>query len=381
MNRDWFARTQPETDGKLEVVRQYPPQLFIDAHEFGLKDYFFPPNADPEYHETPDLAHAWINEVYSPAIVAQFQKEGVKFFHGAPYDFFATVFGDTVPAVGFHAAGMTFEKEGGDPIDIREHEHFTAIWASLAAGAVDRDGTLRAWHASFVDAAADGAAGTLEPNAVFEKGSQLQQPVPSDRVRGYVVANGTNRSRELAILVRRLQRMDVKVYQLTAPLTLSSFHPYGDDAVSRTFPVGSYWIPLAQGQKNWIQSMLNEDTWIPTEVTYDVSAWSNPLLMNLDGGWTGQAVTPAATLVPPVTSVPEPPLPQRVPSIGVFEIPNSTRGFEASGQLRYLFEQEWDLPFVDVATSDIAAGLPGIDVLVIPDGYANYGLQALGAKG
>ena len=33
MNRDWFARTQPETDGKLELLRQYPPVLYIDAHE------------------------------------------------------------------------------------------------------------------------------------------------------------------------------------------------------------------------------------------------------------------------------------------------------------------------------------------------------------
>ena len=176
----------------------------------------------------------------------------MKFFHGAPYDFFATVFGDTVPAVGFHAAGMTFEKEGGDPIDVREHEHYTAMSGRHSRRAPWTARALRAWHASFVDAATDGAAGTLEPNAVFEKGSQLLQPVPSDRVRGYVIVNSTNRSRELAMLVRRLQRMDVKVYQLTSSLTLSSFHPYGDDPVARTFPVGSYWIPLAQGQKNWI---------------------------------------------------------------------------------------------------------------------------------
>ena len=135
MNRDWFARTQPETDGKLDVVREYPPTLFIDAHEFGLADYFFPPNADPEYHEIPDQAHDWINGLYSPAIVSQFDNEGIKFFHGAPYDFFAIVFGDTVPATAYGAAGMTFEKESGDPISEREHEHFTSIWASLAAGA------------------------------------------------------------------------------------------------------------------------------------------------------------------------------------------------------------------------------------------------------
>jgi hypothetical protein len=63
MNRDWFARTQPETDGKLEVLRQYPPMLYIDAHEFGLQNYFFPPNADPEHHEISDTAHHWINDL------------------------------------------------------------------------------------------------------------------------------------------------------------------------------------------------------------------------------------------------------------------------------------------------------------------------------
>ena len=53
MNRDWFARTQPETDGKVEMLRRYPPVLFIDAHEMGnTAGYFFPPNADPIYHET-----------------------------------------------------------------------------------------------------------------------------------------------------------------------------------------------------------------------------------------------------------------------------------------------------------------------------------------
>src|SRR5699024_8720741 len=39
MNRDWFARTQPETDGKLEKLRELPPQVFIDAHEMGTRTY------------------------------------------------------------------------------------------------------------------------------------------------------------------------------------------------------------------------------------------------------------------------------------------------------------------------------------------------------
>jgi hypothetical protein len=54
-------QTQPETIGKLAVIKQYPPVLFIDDHEMGADDYFFPPNADPYYHDLPATAVKWIN--------------------------------------------------------------------------------------------------------------------------------------------------------------------------------------------------------------------------------------------------------------------------------------------------------------------------------
>jgi hypothetical protein len=355
--------------------------LFIDAHEFGLLDYFFPPNADPEYHETPDTAHDWINGLYSPAIVDQFQAEGIKYFHGAPYDFFAPIFGDTVPTVGYHAAGMTFEKESGDPISEREHEQFTSIWASIAAGAGEGPSLVADWRASYVEARDEGTEGELEANAVFEAKHKLFQPVPDDAVYGYLLLDDPEKGYELDLLVRRLQRMDVDVYRLTDDLAVDDFHPYGDDATSTTLPAGTYWIPLAQGQKHWIQAMLNEETWIPFDVTYDVTAWSSPLLMDLDGGWTGEAVEPDVALVPDIDAVPAWDGEGDAPSVGIFEIPISTRGFEAAAQTKYLFNEVWGLPFTDVTADDIIAGLDGVDVLVMPDGFANYGVQALGAKG
>ena len=381
MNRDWFARTQPETDGKLEVIRQYPPMLYIDAHEFGLPNYFFPPNADPEYHETPDTAHGWINELYSPAIAGEFDRQGIKYFHGAPYDFFATIFGDTVPTMGFHAAGMTFEKANGDPIAAREHEQFTSIWASLAAGAAARADVVAGWRASHEEAYQQGLAGQLEPNAVFEPRHDLYQPIPNVTVRHYFLRDDPDRDVELQALVRRLQRMDVSVNRLTAPLALTDFHPYGDPAAATNLPIGTYWIPMAQAQKHWVQAMLHEDSWIPFEVTYDVTAWSNPLLMNLRGGWSGEAVTPLASVVAPIGEPSPPVLPADAPSVGLFEIINSTRGVEVAGQARYLFDQVWEMEYADVTATDVVAGLPGIDVLLIPDGNANHAIQALGAKG
>jgi hypothetical protein len=77
LNRDWFARTQPETDGKLQLLREYPPVMFIDAHEMGGTDsFFFPANADPIYHEIADESVDWINNLYGPAMAGRVQPPG-----------------------------------------------------------------------------------------------------------------------------------------------------------------------------------------------------------------------------------------------------------------------------------------------------------------
>ena len=89
------------------------------------------------------------------------------------------IFGDTVPTAGFHAAGMTFEKESGDPIVDREHEQFTSMWASLVGrrrGRAARSspaGTPRASRPY-----QQGVAGELEANASSSRSHELYQPVP-----------------------------------------------------------------------------------------------------------------------------------------------------------------------------------------------------------
>ncbi len=90
--------------------------LFIDAHEMGNPaGYFFPPNADPIYHETTDQAVDWINNLYGAAMQDVFTARGIPFFNYNVYDLFYQGYGDTVPATGFGAAGMTFEKTSGHP--------------------------------------------------------------------------------------------------------------------------------------------------------------------------------------------------------------------------------------------------------------------------
>ena len=215
MNRDWFARTQPETDGKLELLRRYPPVLFIDAHEMGRETFFFPPNADPIYHEITDESVDWINNLYGAAIAAEFTRQGIPFFNRDVYDLFYMGYGDTVPSTGFIAAGMTFEKASGDPTPRRVYEQYLTQWVSLSWGAANADDILARWHGAWVEACRQGQAGELEPNEIVNPGNELVTQVPDRPLRHWFLrADDPAKAGELRALVRRLQRMDVKVYRL-----------------------------------------------------------------------------------------------------------------------------------------------------------------------
>ncbi len=299
MNRDWFARTQPETDGKLEALRQYPPVLFIDAHEMGSKDYFFPPNADPIYHEITDESVSWINDTYGAAMQQEFDRQKIPYFNYAVYDMFYMGYGDTVPTTGFLGAGMTFEKSSYDGIGKRLYEQYVAIWTSLSAAATSKASILEGWAASFREALRQGTAGELEENEVVQPENTVQNEVPDLTIRHYFLrADDPAKSAEVQALVRRLQRMDVQVRRLTAPLVVPDYTPYAGSPASTTLPVGTYWVPMAQAQKHWVQAMLNEDTYTPFPYFYDVTAWSQPLLFNVAGGRSGAELAPSSQVVP-----------------------------------------------------------------------------------
>ena len=383
MNRDWFARTQPETDSKVELVEQYPPVLFIDDHEMGTNTFFFPPNADPVYHEVTDQVVEWIDNIYGAAMKSEFKRFKIPYFNGRTYDFFGVYYGDTVPANGFQAAGMTFEKYSGDPISVRTHEQYVAQWTSISNAAMQKERILNEWHQAWVGALAQGQAGRLEPNGVVNPKNAIEQTVPTGPVRNYFISDDDPAmASAVQALVRRLQRMEVDVYRLTAPLTVSDFHPYGRPVRATTLPTGTYWIPLAQRQKHWVQAMMNETTYPPVNFFYDVSAWSQPLLFNVSGGYSGAAVTPSAQLVALLPEPAPPALPADLPCIGVLQTSSSTAARESSGWLRWLFDQQWHVPFENITPAQIAAGsLDTVDVLVATNGNAQVATQSLGKPG
>jgi hypothetical protein len=383
MNRDWFARTQKETDAKLELLRQYPGVLYVDAHEMGGNHYFFPPTADPTYHEVTAASMDWQDNLYGGALAAEFDRQHIQYFTNKVFDFFAMVYGDIVPATGFGGAGMTFEKANFDPIAQRTYEHYVTHWVSISQAALNKQAILRRWHEEWTEAYRQGVDGQLEPNEVNDKGNTVELPVPEEPVRHYFLrADDPSKADEVQALVRRLQRMDVQVRRLAAPLAVPDFRAYGRPEAATVLPVGTYWIPMAQMQKHWIQAMLNEDTYVPFPYFYDVSGWSNPPLFNVSGGSSGAVLDPVAEPVPPLPEPPAAVLPSPVPSVGLYQMSSGTSARESAGWLRYLLEQVWHLPYRQVTSAQIAGGaLADVDVLLVPNGVSTVASNALGPAG
>jgi hypothetical protein len=288
LNRDWFARTQPETDAKVELLRSYPPLFFIDAHEQAGTAYFFPPNADPIHHEISAEALGAINETYAPAMRQAAEREGFDYTNYTTYDLFFMGYGDTVPSTAFGAAGMTFEKGGQSPYPEKAAEQFATQDATLTAAATNKERLLTEWARQWPRAARQGRRGALEPNLVVQPTNEVRFPVPSVKAFGYFLRADTAPA-DAAQLARRLRSFDVRVYRLRRDAVVRGAHRYGVPGFRKErMPRGTFWIPMDQPQKHWIQAVLGEDSYVPFPYFYDVSGWSNPLLMGLAGGFASQ---------------------------------------------------------------------------------------------
>ena len=71
LNRDWFARTQPETGAKLDAARRATRRWRSPTStRRAATSFFFPPNADPIHHEIPRAALRAMDRTIAPALRA-----------------------------------------------------------------------------------------------------------------------------------------------------------------------------------------------------------------------------------------------------------------------------------------------------------------------
>ena len=291
MNRDWFSASQPETRGRIRAMLEWFPQVVVDLHEMGGdSSYFFPPVASPINPHTTSAQTAAL-DLFGKANAAKFDERGFAYFIRENYDGFYPGYGDSWPA--FHGAvGMTYEQASARGLVFKRTDdqtltyrdgvvhHFTAAMTTAATAAKNRDRLMRDFFEFRRSAVEDGERG---------------------EVRDYVIVPGIDPSRALR-LARNLASQGVEVRRADEAVRLGR----------RSLPAGAYLVSTAQPAGRLVRNLLDPHTdqdaaFIKEQdrrrklrlgdQIYDITAWSLPLLYDVEVLTSAAKLTATSTPV------------------------------------------------------------------------------------
>lgn len=276
LNRDWLVATQPETQGRMKALQHWYPLVFVDLHEMGSDStYYFAPAADPyNPHLTKQQREGL--QLFGRNNAKWFDQYGFDYFTREVYDAFYPGYGDSWPDF-YGSIGMTYEQASVRGLTVRRTDettlryrdtvrhHFVASLSTAETAARHREKLLK----DFYD----------YRRTAIEEGS-------AEPVKEYILPPGRNSSATQK-LAGVLAEQGVEVKRATAPFR-------ADD---RDYPAGSYVVSLAQPAKRLIRTLLDPVTSMDEPFTkeqerrrkrklpyemYDVTAWSLPLLFNVE---------------------------------------------------------------------------------------------------
>ena len=287
LNRDGFIQSQPETQGKLAVFREYTPHVVVDLHEMGGNStYFFPPTAPPNnpWLTTEQLA---LMDVFGAANASRFDQRGFAYFNRDTYDAFYPGYMDMWPMI-HGALAMTYEQASARALVLRRDDedlltygdgvlhHFAAAIQTAETAALNRERILSDYLAFRRDAITLGSQGPAEYVLASE-----HDPGMALRLAQHLVLNG------------------IEVRAASGPVRVGN----------RTLSAESAFIVhAAQPAYRMLRNLLDADTPMDTafvrrqnerralrqpDEIYDVTAWSLSALWDVEvipsDGETGAA--------------------------------------------------------------------------------------------
>ncbi|MDQ3556850.1 MAG: M14 family metallopeptidase, partial [Gemmatimonadota bacterium] len=301
LNRDWAWATQPETQARLATWWRWNPQVHVDFHEMGFNSsYFFFPAAAPINPIYPEHVLRW-GRRFGQGNAAAFDARGWPYYTAEAFDLFYPGYGDSWPSL-TGAIGMTYEKAGhgmaglaivqtsGDTLTLaqRATEHRVAGQATLRTTAAGKTALL-ADYAAGQRSAGQGAADVL-------------------------LVPGADPSRAEA-LVAHLRRQGIEVERAERAFS-SGGTAFAGWSRRGSFPAGTYRVRARQPQGRLALTLLQPETELRAQYSYDISAWSLPYAYGVEAhraspgggaGWqpvtgTGTERLGQATAAPPAAS-------------------------------------------------------------------------------
>ncbi len=293
LNRDWIALTQPEIRGQVHALLDWYPLVYVDLHEMGSDStYYFAPEAVPyNPHLTSDQRASL--DWFGKNNARWFDNFGFSYFTREVYDAFYPGYGASWPCY-YGGVAMTYEQASTRGLVMRRsddrvfhfrdtvRQHFVASISTAETAARNREKLLANFY--------------RYRQTAIEEGSK-------ESVREYILPRrgDTSLVDKLASL---LTEQAVEVKRATGSFTVGG----------KEYPAGSYVVPLAQPAKRLARVLLDAN--VPMEEKfmqeqerrrrkklgdeiYDVTAWSLPLLYNIEAVAAAEGAQGSFELVKP----------------------------------------------------------------------------------
>lgn len=272
LNRDWFAMTQPETQGKVAAVLEWNPVIYVDSHEMGGDNsYYFPPAARPFNPEITNDQRA--RQVQLGRNMARwFDRFGQAYFTREVFDAFYPGYGDMWPTLN-GAIAMTFEQASPRGLVFARRDGKMLTYAQGV-----RNNVLTSL--ATLETVAQNKNAFLTDYAAFRKSAIDDASGARDR---YIVLDRSESRYEAEALARRLAGQGIAVQRV----------PAGSQQCRTTYTDGAIIVDMAQPQGRLIKTLLSQSTPLAADFVaeqesrrdrglnhelYDVTAWSLPLM-------------------------------------------------------------------------------------------------------
>jgi len=272
LNRDWFAQTQPESQGRVKLMLEWAPHVVADLHEMGGDStYYFPPTAEPPNPHMTRIQGAWL-ETFGQANAARFDERGFAYFNREVFDAFYPGYGVSWP-MAQGAIGMTFEMASARGLAYRRQDEDTLTYL---------DGAVR----HFTSAITTAATASRNREKILRDYLEFRRNAGAGPTKAYLLPVGYDPGQTLR-LVRILINNGVTIRRAEEPIRLDS----------RTLPVGTFIAPLPQPAgmllRNLVdpQAQMNADFLkrqedrrkkrLPDQI-YDTTAWNMPMLYDVE---------------------------------------------------------------------------------------------------
>lgn len=272
LNRDWFAMTQPETQGKVAAVLEWNPVIYVDSHEMGGDNsYYFPPAARPLNPEITAEQRARLVQL-GRNMARWFDQFGEPYFTREVYDAFYPGYGDMWPTLN-GAIAMTFEQASPRGLIFARRDGETLTYAQGV-----RNNVLTSL--ATLEIVAQNKNAFLTDYSAFRRTAIDTATRASDR---YFVLDLSDARYEAEALARRLARQGITVQRV----------PADSQQCRKTYANGAIIIDQAQPQGRLIKTLLSQSTPLADDFVaeqesrrdrglnhelYDVTAWSLPLM-------------------------------------------------------------------------------------------------------